>query len=170
VSGKANWVKLFNLKSTQGHADMKTANLAAILAADLLRPSAAPSPSSSVECFTCGRSFSYRTPHTDNSGRFCTPNCRLAFDHGLPPYEPPSDPGKVPMRDWLVAAGPPGLERGSRYYAPLLDRKRPRDPGGIPSEDLIRKRRTCSRCGARLPVWLRGKRVPLIRKFCDGCR
>jgi hypothetical protein len=59
----------------------------------------------------------------------------------------------VPLREWRVHAGPSGIEVGSRYYATLLDRKRPKKRGErLAPDELIRPCRTCIRCGTRLPV------------------
>jgi hypothetical protein len=74
-------------------------------------------------CFACGRTYSKDAPKADNSGpsRFCSAGCRDAFDAGLPPYEPERarDVLNVPLRDWVVAAGPPGTVGtvGTRPYA-----------------------------------------------------
>jgi hypothetical protein len=63
-------------------------------------------------CFACGRSYG------SGDGRFCSERCRDAFDAGFPPYDPQSARSvlNVPLRDWVVVAGPPGtpeqLSRG----------------------------------------------------------
>jgi hypothetical protein len=41
-----------------------------------------------VVCFACGRSFLYKGPSGDDSGRFCHSRCREWFDAGNPPYAP----------------------------------------------------------------------------------
>jgi hypothetical protein len=69
-----------------------------------------------------------------------------------------------------VIAGPPGIEIGASYYGPLLDRKRPKRGNKPAADELIRPRRPCQCCGAPLPVWRKGRRVPVTRKFCDMCR
>jgi hypothetical protein len=59
---------------------MKANNLAAALMRDRERPS--KKPSSSIDCFLCERSFTYRAPQGDASGRFCSDKCREAYDAG----------------------------------------------------------------------------------------
>ena len=39
------------------------------------------------ECFACGRAYPCRGPDGDDSGRFCSPGCRIAYDAGFPAYE-----------------------------------------------------------------------------------
>src|SRR6516225_10420919 len=101
---------------------MKTATLAAILARDLLRTE--PSRTSdAAECFACGRSFMPR-PSTgdDNVHAFCSARCREAYDGGWPVYNSnKTDVFDVPMSAWGVVAGPPGVEIGSQYYAPIIE-------------------------------------------------
>src|SRR5262245_34529530 len=78
--------------------------LAAALKADLLRQSTS-TPSSSVECFLCGRSYTYKEPTGDDSGRFCSDKCREAYDAGCRRPEP-VDPFK-PIGWRVVAEGDP---------------------------------------------------------------
>src|SRR5262245_66256193 len=54
-------------------------------------------------CFLCGRSFVYRKAEGDDSGRFCSQQCREAYDNGHNP-QPEFDPIKVTA--WRVIAGP----------------------------------------------------------------
>ena len=151
---------------------MKTATLAAILARDLLRTEPTRT-SDAAECFACGRSFLPR-PSTgdDNVHAFCSPRCRQAYDVGFPAYDSNKvDVFAVPLSAWRVVAGPPAIEIGSQHYAPIIEaverqRKRlARSSGG----ELIRPRRLCQRCGAKLPVWINGKQVRSDRKFCIAC-
>jgi predicted nucleic acid-binding Zn ribbon protein len=147
---------------TTNSVTAKRIRLAAAIERDLLRPTY--KPQSAPTCFVCGR------PYSKGDGRFCASKCREAFDRGATPYEVPRDLMLVPMRDWKIVAGPPGVEIGASYYAPLLDRKRPKQAGKLAADELIRPRRPCVKCGTPLPVWLKGKRVPITRKFCEMCR
>ena len=127
-----------------------------------------PSSHNVVDCFACGRSFLYEGPHGDDSGRFCHQRCREWFDAGNPPYAP-VNVSSVPIRDWKVVAGPPGVNLGASYYGPILDRKRPLRRGQTEPTELIRPRRPCQRCGSPLPVWVKGKAVRKSVKYCEGC-
>ena len=151
---------------------MKIATLAAILARDLL--STEPTKTETPTCYACGRSFMPR-PSTgdDNVHAFCSAKCREAYDGGWPAYNNnKTDVFDVPMSAWLVVAGPPGVEIGSQYYAPIveaIERQRKRLARGRSGEELIRPRKLCQRCGAKLPVWINGKQVRSDRKFCTAC-
>jgi hypothetical protein len=85
---------------------------------DILRER--PEAPQSQTCFACGRSYSKGAPLADDSGpsRFCSVRCRDYFDNGGSPYDPQSarDVLNVPLRDWVVVAGPPGTV-GTRPYA-----------------------------------------------------
>jgi hypothetical protein len=128
-----------------------------------------PSSHNVVDCFACGRAFLYKGPSGDDSGRFCHQRCREWFDAGNPPYAP-VNVSSVPIRDWKVVAGPPGVNLGASYYGPILDRKRPLRRGQTEPGELIRPRRPCQRCGSSLPVWVKGKAVRKSVKYCEGCR
>ena len=111
----------------------------------------------------------YKGPSGDDSGRFCHQRCREWFDAGNPPYAP-VNVSSVPIRDWKVVAGPPGVNLGASNYGPILDRKRPLRRGQTEPGELIRPRRPCQRCGSSLPVWVKGKAVRKSVKYCEGCR
>jgi hypothetical protein len=123
-----------------------------------------------AHCFVCDRTFAPKPPAGDNSTRLCSEICRTAFDNGFPPYEAQVSVFSIPIHNWMVIAGPPGVEVGASYYGPLLDRKRPSQKGKLTADELIRPRRLCQSCSTPLPVWRNGKRVPVSRKFCDMCR
>jgi hypothetical protein len=151
---------------------MKIATLAKAIQRDLLRTEPTRT-SDAAECFACGRSFLPR-PSTgaDNTHAFCSTRCREAYDGGWPAYTSnKTDVFDVPMSASRVVAGSPGVEIGSQYYAPIIEaverhRKRlARGSGG----KLIRPRKLCQRCGAKLPVWINGKQVRSDRKFCTAC-
>jgi hypothetical protein len=78
------------------------ATLAAALKADILSTDRPSTPSSSIDCFLCGRSFTHRGHKGDLSGRFCSDKCREAYDAGYRRPEP-VDPFKP--TDWRVVAG-----------------------------------------------------------------
>ena len=138
------------------------------IAAEILRDrERAPSSHNVIDCFSCGRSFIYKEPRGDDSGRFCHSRCREWFDAGNPPYAPASVTA-VPIGDWKVVAGPPGLELGASYYSPILDR--PRRRGQAEPTELICPRPPCQRCGSLLPVWINGKALRKSVKYCEGCR
>lgn len=42
-----------------------------------------------IPCFACGRTFVYKEPKGEESGRFCSDNCRQAYDAGFPTYTEP---------------------------------------------------------------------------------
>jgi hypothetical protein len=152
---------------------MKTATLTAIIQRDLLRTERLKTDAS--ECHTCGRSFMPRpSSRDDNTWRFCSTRCREAYDAGFPAYDPSyvRKLTDVSLAAWWVVAGPSSVEIGSQYYAPIIEaaeRKRRRLTRSKVSEELIRPRKLCQRCGAKLPVWVNGKHVRSDRKYCTGC-
>jgi hypothetical protein len=83
-----------------------------------------------VPCFSCGHTFVYRGRRGDLNARFCSMRCQDWYDAGNAPIGR-SDPFAIPLRDWRVVAGPPGVEIGSRYYEGMLgDRLTPMKPSG----------------------------------------
>jgi hypothetical protein len=151
---------------------MKTSRLAAILARDLLRTEE-PTKTETPTCFACGRSMLHRPTDGDDNSRFCSIRCQEAYDAGFPAYGSRKvDVFDVPISAWRVVAGPPGVEIGSQYYAPIIEaveRRRKRLARSRSGEELIRPRKLCQRCGAKLPVWANGKQVRSDRKFCTAC-
>jgi hypothetical protein len=95
-------------------------------------------------CFACGRPYQPPPLTGDNSTRFCSDHCRIAYDNGLPAYEPPTSVFSIPTRDWKV------IGTDASYYTPLLDRQRPKHASKPPADELIRPRRPCQCCGAPL--------------------
>jgi hypothetical protein len=95
----------------------RASRLADAIAADILRER--PEAPQSQTCFACSRSYSKAAPKADDSGpsRFCSVRCRDYFDNGGPPYDPQTarDVLNIPLRDWVVIAGPPGTV-GTRPY------------------------------------------------------
>ena len=90
------------------------------------------------------------------------PACREWFDAGNSIYEPPAVTAerinRVPLRSW-------------KYYAHILDRgpKKAKRIGKLANDELIRPRRLCEKCSNPLPVWSKGRKVPISRKYCAGC-
>jgi hypothetical protein len=119
---------------------------------------------SSIDCFGCGRSFTYRGPKGDDSGRFCGATCRNAYDNGFRRQH--VDVFSISPLDWKVRTGPLEVEVGAQYYAPRNSRKSER----LANDDLIRPRRQCVKCGQNLPVWIKGKKARKNQKFCQTCR
>ena len=151
---------------------MKTATLATAIQRDLLRTE--PVKTETPTCFACGRTFMPRPSAGDDNVRaFCSARCRDAYDGGWPVYNNNKmDVFGAPMSTWRVLAGPPGVGIGSKYYAPLveaIERKRGRHTRSSGGVELIRPRKLCQRCGAKLPVWINGKQVRSDRKFCTAC-
>jgi hypothetical protein len=152
---------------------VKPATLTAAIQRDLLRTDRPKTDA--PKCHTCGRPFVPRPNNDgdDNTWAFCSTRCREYYDAGWPAYDPDyvRKITDVPLAAWKVVAGPPGI--GSQYYAPVIEaservRKRlARSKGG---QELIQPRKLCQRCGAKLPVWIDGRKVPASRKLCDGCR
>jgi hypothetical protein len=173
---------------------MKTDALAAALRADILRPST-PTPSSSIDCFLCGRSFTYREPKGDENTRFCSDRCREAYDAGRRAIED-LDPFKITK--WrVIAGGNPGylpstpMRRGKVvWYITCAGCQREFESKGLRccSTDCERRLRergenlalmsevgmeltttkpTCQECGRNIPVWRNGRRVPQGTKFCS---
>jgi hypothetical protein len=83
----------------------KAAKLAEALLRDRERKTApVKSTEETAPCFQCGRPFVYRGPRGDDSGRFCSDQCRIEYDI---PGAFTFDPFKV-TRWRVVAGGDPG--------------------------------------------------------------
>jgi hypothetical protein len=161
--------------------------LAAVITQDILAETAEQTVETDLgRCFSCGAGMVYHEPRDDSCGRFCSDRCVKWFDStsafarvsarsGNPPWFENSGIRPVLMGDalyglrgWKVVAGPPGLEIGSEYYAPTIE------AGGgkraeLEGRDLIRPRRLCAKCGGRIPVWDKGRKVPSSRVLCFVC-
>ena len=61
-----------------------------------------------IDCFSCGRSFIYKAPSGDDSGRFCHSRCREWFDAGNPVSDP-SYTNKSNPRWYSLPIGPHGF-------------------------------------------------------------
>jgi hypothetical protein len=152
--------------------------------------------SSSVECFLCGRSYTYKVPSGDDSGRFCSEKHRKDYDTGYRRPEP-VDPFKP--TSWRVMAG------SSPGYLPSTPMQRGQEgwyitcPGcgrefesngqrccGADCEERLcehaenmalmaevgmepKAKRKCSvpGCDNPIPKWRNGRRVSQRARFCD---
>jgi hypothetical protein len=141
------------------------------------------------DCFRCGKSFVYRGPRGDNSGRFCSDQCRIEYDHPVT-----FDPFKV-SRWCVVAGGDPGylvttpmtrvsggfrvecrgcgkpFESGGWAYcsrtckAKSAERQEARALMAEAGIDAPVKRK-CLECGGDIPRWRNGRQVSKVTKFC----
>jgi hypothetical protein len=71
-----------------------------------------------VPCFSCNLTFTYKGPQGDISGGFCSVRCQAFFDAGNTPPNSPDDT-LIGLR---VAAGGPGIEASSDFYAAVFGR------------------------------------------------
>jgi hypothetical protein len=71
-----------------------------------------------VPCFSRNLTFTYKGPQGDISGRFCSVRCQAFFDAGNTPPNSPDDT-LIGLR---VAAGGPGIEASSDFYAAVFGR------------------------------------------------
>jgi hypothetical protein len=163
---------------------MRAENLANAILNDRARRNATPT-SRSPDCFACGRTFTYRGPADDNSGRFCSDNCRNAYDNGLTPRD---DPNPLSVTRWHTVAGaePGSLPRTHMrmgkggFYVPCRGCRREFESRGwafcsptcktksheksannaIMAEVGMTPptKQTCLNCSKNLPTWINGKR------------
>jgi hypothetical protein len=179
----------------QRASTMKTDALAAALKAEILRPSI-PTPSASTNCFLCRRSYVYRTPRGDDSGRFCSDRCRNNFDAGrrraeaFDPFEVtkwrivaggnpgylPSTPIRMGKSGWHIACA--GCQRefeskGLRCCSPECERRsRERAENlalmaEVGIEPKVKRQCAHPGCAATVPKWRNGRRVSKRARFCD---
>jgi predicted nucleic acid-binding Zn ribbon protein len=92
----------------------RAARLADALLADRNRE---PAETQSTTCEACGRGM------VDRGQRCCSERCEQWLVDGNPPHGPGFARKVLDMsiRGWVVIAGPPGVEIGSRPYAELLN-------------------------------------------------
>jgi hypothetical protein len=79
-------------------------------------------------CFACGHTMIYKGRRGDLNGRFCSTNCQDWYDAGNPAPSNPVDYA-VPLRDYVVIAGPPSLKIGSSSYGGIGIEMRPTSGG-----------------------------------------
>jgi hypothetical protein len=150
---------------------MKASALTEKLLADRAAVKAKPKYKPTL-CHACGRSYVYRAPFGDDSGRFCSTRCREAYDAGSPAYDPDYADKENP-RWYDLSIGPRGffidcagcrrsfISIGLRCCSEACERKVCNREDG-----KIAKTRGCAFCGRRIPK-ARGNHA----KFCkDDCR
>jgi hypothetical protein len=79
-------------------------------------------PEANASCFHCGKPFAYRGPRGDNSGRFCSHQCRIEYDI---PGAFSFDPFKVTRRRVIAGSDP-----GYLVATPMTPVKHKDQPGG----------------------------------------
>jgi hypothetical protein len=176
---------------------MKTADLAAAIERDLLRPEQARADA--ARCHACGRTMICKPNASDESARFCSSRCREVYDAGFPAYDVRRTTAS-PFSAWRVVAGPPGVEIGSYYDQPLprgtdgfliscatcgrsFDstglrccsaecerryRERRENEALMAASGIDRPvKRKCEYCGGDIPNWRNGRRVSKATRFCS---
>jgi hypothetical protein len=148
----------------------KTERLAQVLLRDRDRPGTI---NGSVACFACGRSYLYKGPNGDDSGMFCSANCRTAYDLGLQPQSSV----KLVSVLWIKCAG---CQRefesnGLRCCSPECERtaKERADNLTVMAEVGMEspKKRSCEFCGGPIKRWRKGsngkmRATPKSARYC----
>jgi hypothetical protein len=129
-------------------------------------------PSSSLApcCLTCGRTFAR------GAARFCSANCREAFDAGFPPCQPLDIKYSLPKGStgFLIDCAhcrkrfdSPGWRCCSAACAREYRRKRALD-AELDGDPFRAVKRKCLVCAGDIPNWRRGRRVSKAAKFCSS--
>ena len=158
------------------------------LAEQLLRDRAEraepPPPAASIACCACGRSFTYRRSHGDDSGRFCSMRCREWHDAGNPAYDP--DYGSKNNPRWYgLLIGPHGFYIDCAGCSKRFDSRGPRCCS-LECERRARERvetnalmtevgmdtpvkRQCQApgCTNGIPRWRKGRAVSKAVRYCS---
>jgi hypothetical protein len=132
------------------------------------------------DCFACGKSYVH------GEDRFCSTNCRAAYDEGFPAYQPvvvrytwlDGRPMPISGDGFLIACrgcGKDFTSRGSRCCTPECDRKfRERQETAAVMAEVGMERavkRKCVTCGSDIPRYVgTGKarrQVPISRVTCS---
>jgi hypothetical protein len=96
--------------------------LAANLLADRQRERERPKHNI-VPCWSCGTTYVYRGRQGELNGNFCSMRCQAWFDGYNPTYEQQCEHERkltgAALGDFVVVAGPPELEVGSKLYQGL---------------------------------------------------
>lgn len=152
-----------------------TARLTAALLRDRARPSAV---NTSTACFLCGRSFTYKGPNGDDSGRFCSVRCRENYDAGQraqssSPQLHSLRPGRVGF--FITCAGCQNEFEsiGLKYCKPECERQQRQrsENQALMAEvgmDAPVAKRICENegCNRPIPTWRGGRRVSKATRFC----
>jgi len=157
----------------------KIGRLAKALLADRQRPERADT-SLFDACFLCGRSYTYRGPNGDDSGRFCSARCREAYDHG-------ARPSTSHARNYFtLRPGPHGFyiicggcdrefeSKGLRFCSSECERHaRERAETAslraeVNMEAPVKRKCAVAGCEGRIPNWTtNGRKTSSARKYCD---
>jgi predicted nucleic acid-binding Zn ribbon protein len=160
----------------------RTERLARALIAD--RNCEAASRADISECVVCGHGMLYR------GSRFCSDRCREFYDTGAPGHLEDWRQPRVVYRDsagremkrttsgFLIACAHWRKEfdsKGPRCCSPECERayRERQDNLAVMTAAGIQPaaKRTCKQCGAVIPKWRAGKKVPSNKRFCSPkCR
>jgi len=158
--------------------ESKTERLAAAILAERDRPT---TQHNIVPCFVCGQTFVYRGRRGELNGRFCSLRCNGWYDAG-----------DEPVADEIVyrwRGGP--MEKCTRgFYINCAHCRQEFESLGLQCcstdcERSLRERQDnlavmaevgiepkakcqCEQCGARIPVWRKGRRVSNKTRFCSA--
>ena len=77
-----------------------------------------PARAAACDCHACGRTFTYQKPAGDDSGRLCSPRCRVAYDNGLPTCDP-AHANKSNPRWYAGWTAPDGQSLGYMPHTPM---------------------------------------------------
>jgi len=149
------------------------------LAARLLADRERCKPQSSfTRCHLCGRSYTYVGPNGDDSGAFCSPQCRESYDHGARPVayslrqQFSLRMGKVGF--WLTCRCGRAFEsKGWKYCSPQCARQahQQAETAAVLAEVAMEAptKRRCQKpgCSRSIPNWRHGRKVSSTAKYCD---
>jgi hypothetical protein len=154
---------------------VKKETLARAILADRNRPQ---TDTSVMACFACGRSYAPKPPSGDDSTRFCSDNCRQAYDAGFPAYEPLNID-----KFYSLPKGPKGFyinclgcdrrfdSKGLRCCSLECERKyREREQARAVMAEIDMDapvKRQCEECGGAIPRWRNGRAVSRSARFCS---
>ena len=146
---------------------MKQSAIAAVIERDLLRDDTQPA-TNIVACWSCGHTYRRKGWQGDDNGNFCSMRCREWYDAGNLRLE-----GKrtAATRISCLGCGRDFDSRGLRCCSVDCERgyRERQDNLAIMAEVGIepKAKRTCERCGARIPQWRSGRRVSSKARFCS---
>ena len=161
---------------------MKQSSIAAVIERDLLRSNDKPS-SNIVACWSCARTFRYRSRQGPLNGNFCSLRCQDWYDAGNPALHPEptivyrwrdGHPMRMGARGFLINCARCGQEfdsKGLRCCTPDCERhyRERQDNLAIMAEVGMAPmpKRQCQTCGARIPKWRAGRKVSSATRFCS---
>jgi|AmaraimetFIIA100_FD_contig_31_41790725_length_712_multi_9_in_0_out_0_2 hypothetical protein len=145
-----------------------------------------------AECFGCGKSFTYRGPRGDSSGRFCSDGCRIEYDApGAFTFDPfkfvawrtivGGDPGHLVAAEMVRVAGHERADRimrggwridcagcGRRFESFGLRYCKP-ECRRAPAASAAPAKRPCQKCGGPNPRWGKSRATRKDAAFCGRC-